>query len=152
MARFLRIASWVLLTLAGLLLLSSALGSAQVALSLQEDQFGAVSLSQLTGGDESLTRVIHARRLTAAAFAAGFAVFFLLVTLIPYRRGEVWSWFALLAATAVTSGIMLLRLPYLDVSLGASVGYTLLAVVVIALLLDVGRLRSKPSGEGRRQG
>jgi len=145
MARILRIISWILLTLAGLLLLLCAIGSAQVALSLQEDQFGTASLSQLTGGDESLARLIHARRLTAAAFATGFAAFFLLVTLIPYRRGEVWSWWAILIATALTSGLMLLRLPYLDVSLGASVGYTLLAVVVLALLLDVGRLRSKPS-------
>jgi hypothetical protein len=65
---------------------------------------------------------------------------FLLVVLIPYRRGEVWAWWAILIATLVLSVMIWLRVPTLGITLGASTGYTQLVVVVVALLLDVKRL------------
>jgi hypothetical protein len=143
MAKVLRIISWVVLTLVGALILLSGVGSTQFALSGGDDQFGDVTLSQLTEGDTNTANLIHGRRLTAAAFAAGYSVLFLFVVLFPYRRGEVWSWWAILISTVVLSAIILLRIPYLGISLGASVGYSMLAVVVIALLLDIARLKKK---------
>jgi hypothetical protein len=65
---------------------------------------------------------------------------FLLVVLIPYRRGEVWAWWAILIATLVLSVMIWLRVPTLGITLGASTGYTQLVIVVVALLLDVKRL------------
>jgi hypothetical protein len=141
MTKVLRIISWVLLTLLGVLMLLGAVGSAQFAISGGDDQFGDVTLSELTGGNTTVANLIHGRRLTAAAFASAFSVLFLLVVLFPYRRGEVWSWWAILISTVVLAGIILLRIPYLGVQLGASVAYTQLGVVVVALLLDISRLK-----------
>jgi hypothetical protein len=143
MAKVLRIISWILLTLVGVLTLLGAVGSAQFAISRSDDQFGDVTLSELTEGDTTVTNLIHGRRLTAAAFAAAYSALFLLVVLFPYRRGEVWSWWALLISTLVLSAIILLRIPFLGISLGASVAYSQLAVVVVALLLDIGRLKKQ---------
>jgi hypothetical protein len=141
MAKVLRIISWIVLTLLAVLTLLGAVGSAQFAISGGDDQFGDVRLSELTGGNETVANLIHGRRLTAAAYAAAFSVLFLLVVLFPYRRGEVWSWWAILISSVVLAAVILLRIPYLDIQLGASVGYMQLVVVVLALLLDVGRLK-----------
>jgi hypothetical protein len=141
MAKVLRIISWIVLTLLAVLTLLGAVQSAQFAISGGDDQFGEVRLSELTGGNETVANLIHGRRLTAAAYAAAFSVLFLLVVLFPYRRGEVWSWWAILISSVVLAAVILLRIPYLDIQLGASVGYMQLVVVVLALLLDVGRLK-----------
>jgi hypothetical protein len=138
----LRTASWILLSLLATLTLLGALGSASFGLTQGEDQFGAVSMTELTGGDESIAKLIHGRRLTAAAFTSAYSVLLLFVILFPYRRGEQWSWWAILVATLFCSAIIVLRVPFLGIGLGASIGYFHLGVVVVALLLDVGRLRS----------
>lgn len=140
MAKILRIISWVLLTLLGVMTFLGAVGSTQFAMSKGDDQFGDVMLSELTQGNQDVANLIHGRRMTAAAFAAAYSVLFLLVVLIPYRRGDVWAWWAILIATLVLSVMIWLRVPTLGISLGASVGYTQLVVVVVALLLDVKRL------------
>ena len=117
-----------------------AVGSAGVGYTNGEDQFGDLTLAELTQGNEQVAKLIHGRRITAASYAAAYAVLFLLVVLIPYRRGEVWSWWAILIATLVLSVLIWLRVPTLGISLGASTGYTQLIIVVFALLLDVKRL------------
>ena len=141
MAKKLRMVSWIVLTLFGVLLLLGAAGSAATAITRGPDQFGTVTMDELTGGNDEVIGILHARRLTSAAYAAGFAVLFLLVVLIPYRKGEVWAWWALLIATCVTSGLYILRVPTIGVEIGASIGYMMLGFVVVALLLDVSRLR-----------
>jgi hypothetical protein len=68
-------------------------------------------------------------------------VLFLSVVLGPYRRGDTWSWWALLAA-ALTLGILTMaRVPLIGTRAGAGTGLIQLVVVVVALLLDVKRLR-----------
>ena len=140
MAKILRIISWVLLALVGVMTLLFAVGSAGVGYTNGEDQFGDLTLAELTQGNEQVAKLIHGRRITAASYAAAYAVLFLLVVLIPYRRGEVWSWWAILVAALVLCTMIWLRVPTLGISLGASVGYTQFVVVVVALLLDVKRL------------
>ena len=140
MAKILRTISWVLLTLLCAMTLLFSVGSAGVGYSNADDQFGDVALTDLTDGDEQLKKIIHGRRITAASFAAAYATLLLLVVLIPYRRGEVWAWWAILIATLVLSVMIWLRVPTLGITLGASTGYTQLVVVIVALLLDVKRL------------
>jgi hypothetical protein len=140
MVKILRIISWILLTFLGAMTLLFSVGSASVGYTNGDDQFGDVAITELADGDEQLQKIIHGRRITAASFAAAYAVMFLLVVLIPYRRGEVWAWWAILIATLVLSVMIWLRVPTLGITLGASTGYTQLVVVVVALLLDVKRL------------
>ncbi len=135
-----RIASWVLLALVGGLTLLASLGSSWVAYQTGQDQIGPVSLSELAGGRPEVATAIRARRGTAAAYAAGFATLFLFIVLGPYRRGDVWGWWALLVGALVVALLSLARIPLLGTRAGAAAGGVLIAVVVVALLLDVRRL------------
>src|SRR5262245_66387285 len=49
---------------------------------------------------------------------------FLAITLGPYRRGDVWAWWALLAGILVVSGLILLRVPLLGIQLGTAAAVT----------------------------
>jgi hypothetical protein len=93
--------SWVLLTLVGTLMLLGGLASASVAYRGAQERIAGVELRELASGREEVVTALRARRGTAAAYAAGFATLFLFVVLGPYRRGEIWSWWAVLVATLV---------------------------------------------------
>ena len=74
---------------------------------------------------------MRARRATAAAYGAGFA-------LGPYSRGDVWAWWALLAGTLVVSVLILLRVPFLGINLG----------VPAAVTAADAALSTRPTGSG----
>lgn len=102
---------------------------------------GEVSLQAVASGDSSVETALRGRRGTAAAFSLGFAVMMLFVVLVPYRRGEKWAWWALLASVLALGIAILLRALVLENPLGAATGGLILLVTVVALLLDVKRLR-----------
>jgi hypothetical protein len=93
---------------------------------------------------------LRARRATAAAYGAGFATLFLAIVLGPYRRGDVWAWWAVAAGTVVVSVLILLRIPLLGLQLGSTAGGTAttaiiqLVVVGLGLALGSGRLKGSP--------
>jgi len=141
MSSKLRMVSVVLLTLLGAVTLLGSLASVANAFSRGPDLIGPVSIEELAAGRGDLEVALRGRRVTAAAFAAGYALLFLAVVLVPYRRGDVWAWWALFVTSLVLGGIILLRLPLLGLGLGAAVGWTQLVLGCGALMLDVGRLR-----------
>ncbi len=142
MGQKLKMLSWILLALVGALTLFSALASVSVAYFQADDPMGGVMpLSELAGDRADVATVIRARRGTAAAFGAGYGLLFLIITLVPYRRGDVWAWWTLLIATVVVSGMILLRNPMLGTNLGLGAANIPLAVCIVALLLDVSRLK-----------
>jgi len=144
-------ASWIILVVVGALTLVGSLGSLGIAYGPAQDQIGPASLTELSVGRPDVATAIRARRATAAAFAAGFATLFLIITIVPYRRGEVWAWWALAAATLVVSVLILLRVPLHGVHLRSSAASTgagtamgtivHLVVVGVGLALGAGRLR-----------
>jgi hypothetical protein len=145
-------ASWIILVVVGALTLLGSLSSVGIAyFSVVEDRIGPASLTELAAGRPEVATAVRARRATAAAYGAGFATFFLAITLGPYRRGDVWAWWALLAGTLVVSVLILLRVPFLGINLGAPTAVTgagtaisalvQLGVVGLALALGAGRLR-----------
>jgi hypothetical protein len=145
-----RKASWVILMTAGFLTLIGSLFSLWLAYSSSQDQIGPASLDELSVGRPEVATAVRARRATAAAYAAGFATLFLAITLGPYRRGDVWAWWALAAGTLVVSVLILLRVPFLGIQLasaaatGSGTALTTvvqLLVVGIGLAFDVSRLR-----------
>ena len=144
MSAKLRVVSWVLLTLVGGLTLLGSMGSVYVAYvaNADQDQIGPMKLSELAKGRNDVEIALRARRSTAAAFATGYALLFLTIVLVPYRKGEVWAWWAVLIGTLATTGIILLRVPVLGTSLGIAAATIPLAVGVAALLLDAGRLKA----------
>jgi len=133
-----------------------SLVSLAVAYSSIPDQIGPATLDELSVGRPEVAVALRARRATAAAYGAGFATLFLAIALGPYRRGEVWAWWALLAGTLVVSGLILLRVPLLGIQLGAAAAVTgagtalsslvQLAVAGLGLALGAGRLGGKTPG------
>jgi hypothetical protein len=108
----------------GALTLLGSVFSLWLAYSSTEDQIGPASLDELSVGRPEVATALRARRATAAAYAAGFATFFLAITLGPYRRGDVWAWWAILTGTLVVSVLTLLRIPFLGIQLGAPAAAT----------------------------
>jgi hypothetical protein len=149
-------ASWIILVVVGALTLLGSLGSLGLAYGSARDQIGPASLAELSVGRPEVETALRARRATAAAYAAGFATLFLAITLGPYRRGDVWAWWALLVGTLVVSVLILLRVPFLGIQLGATAAVTgagtalatlvQLVVVGLGLALGAGRLSgSRPT-------
>ena len=149
-------ASWVILLVAGALTLIGSLFSVGIAyVSLIEDRIGPATLTELSADRPEVATAVRARRGTAAAYGAGFATLFLAITLGPYRRGDVWAWWAILAGTLVVSVLILLRVPFLGINLGAPTAVTgagtalstlvQLVVVGFGLALGAGRLSSSRS-------
>jgi hypothetical protein len=144
--------SWIILVVVGALTLLGSLFSLGLAYGSASDQIGPTSLAELSVGRPDVATAVRARRATAAAYGAGFATLFLTITLGPYRRGDVWAWWALAAGTLVVSVLILLRVPFLGIRLGAPGAVTgagtalsslvQLVVVGIGLALGAGRLGS----------
>jgi hypothetical protein len=68
-------------------------------------------------------------------------VLFLAMVLGPYRRGDVWAWWALFAGSMTVLAIVLLRVPFLDTTLGNSAAATQFALAMVGLLLDARPLK-----------
>src|SRR5579864_2021732 len=88
-------ASWIVLVFVGALMLLGSLFSLGLAYGTAHDRLGPANLSELSVGRSEVATAVRARRATAAAYAAGFAILFLVITLVPYRHGDVWAWWAL---------------------------------------------------------
>jgi hypothetical protein len=111
-------ASWIVLVLAGGILMAFSLLSLYRAYGSYRDRLGPATVTELAQGRPEVESAVRGRRSTAAAFAAGFATLFLAITLGPFRRGDVWAWWALAAGTLVVSVGILLRIPLLGTQLG----------------------------------
>ena len=116
-----------------------ALGSANLAYR-GEFPLGGVSISEIASGREPVLLGLRGARATAAAWAAGWAALFLVVVLGPYRRGDVAAWWGILASAVVLALVAGARVPLIGVRAGSEGPLVMLAIVVIALLLDLRRL------------
>lgn len=145
MSSKLRTASWVLLVIVGALTLLVSFISANLAYR-GDYPIGGMPVAEVAAGREGIQNALRGIRGTSAAYGGGFAVLFLATVLGPYRRGDKGAWWALFLATVTIMVIALARVPLLGIPLGPGrVGPALVqgAVILLALLLDVGRLRSR---------
>ena len=137
-------ASWIVLALAAVLTLLGSLASLSNAYFDGQDALGGVALEKLADGNPEVMRAVRARRATAAAYGAGFAVLLLAITLGPYRRGDPWAWYAILAGTLTETLLTFARVPLIGTKAGASTALIQLVVIGIGLALGAGRLRTLP--------
>ena len=100
------------------------------------------AVSKVGAGDEQLVKALRGIRGTSAAYSAAFAVLFLAIVFGPYKRGEKWAWWALLAASLALAAIVLPRLVFVGTTLGVGTAMTQVVLTMVALLLDVSRLRT----------
>ena len=135
-------ASWVVLALAGVLTLLGSLASLSNAYFSGPERIGGVSIQELAGGRPEVVTALRARRATAAAYSAGFGVFLLLIAAGPYRRGDRWAWYAILAGTLTETLLTFARIPFLGTRAGTLAALIQLGVVGLGLALGAGRLRA----------
>ena len=135
----LRTVSWVLLALVGALVLLGALASANLAYR-GEYPIAGVSITDIASGREVVLLGLRGTRGTAAAWGAAWAALFLAVVLGPYRRGDVATWWGILASVVVLGAVAGARVLLIPFQAGTGEPLVLLVVVLIALLLDVKRL------------
>lgn len=139
MSSKLRTVSWVLLAVVGVLVLLVSCLSAQLAY-WGDYPVGGVSIKEIAAGQDNVLLGLRGVRGTAAAWASAWATLFLFVVLGPYRRGDVGTWWGILASTIVLGVVVALRVPVLGIQAGAGTALVILLIVILALLVDVKRL------------
>ena len=144
MSSKLRTASWVVLVIVGSLTLLVSVISSYLAYR-GDYPIGGMPVAEVAAGRPGIQDALRGIRGTSAAYGAGFAVLFLATVLGPYRRGDTGAWWALLLATIAIMVIAVARVPLLGIPFGPGVGPALTqgAIILLGLLLDVGRLRSR---------
>jgi len=135
----LRTVSWVVLALVGVLVLAFSLVSANIA---YRGSFGVggVSIDEIASGREAVLLGMRGVRGTAAAWAAAWAVLFLAVVVGPYRRGDVATWWGILASVIMLGAVAGARVLFTSLQTGTGTPLVLLVIVLLALLLDIRRL------------
>lgn len=131
--------SWVMLAVVGALVLLVSLISANLAYR-GDFPVGGVSIGEIASGRDAVLLGLRGARGTAAAWGAAWAVLFLAVVLGPYRRGDVASWWGVLASLLALAAVAGARVLFVGNQPGAGTPLVLLVLGIVALLLDVKRL------------
>ena len=134
-----RRASWILLALVGVGVFVIALTSANLAYR-GDFPVGGVSIGEIASGRDAVLEGLRGSRGTAAAWGAAWAALFLAVVIGPYRRGDVATWWGILASVLVLGAVVGARVMFLKSQAGTGTALVILVVVLVALLLDVKRL------------
>jgi hypothetical protein len=135
----LRTVSWVLLALVGALVLLGSLASAGLAYR-GDFPIAGVPIAEVAAGRQPVELGLRGARGTAAAWAAAWAALFLAVVFGPYRRGDVTTWWGILASAIVLGAVAGARVVFTGAQAGTGEPLVLLVVVLVALLIDVKRL------------
>ncbi|MET0555626.1 MAG: hypothetical protein ABW221_21480 [Vicinamibacteria bacterium] len=137
-------ASWILLAIVGSLLLLVSFASATLG---YRGEYtigpGQVKVQDVASGRADVLEGLRGIRGTSAAYAAGYAALFLAIVLGPYKRGDVWAWWALLAGVLLVVLISLARIPMLGSRWGIGTAVTPMGIALLGLLLDVKRLAAR---------
>lgn len=140
--RILFLASWVILLVvsAGITLFS--VQSVFVAYSKAEENLTQeYSTAQIKEqGGEDAFKAFKGRRVTAATWALGYALLAMAVTLVPYRRGEQWAWWALLVAMGLSQILSIARAVTIPTTSGAGTSGVLLAFTLLGLMAGAPRM------------
>jgi hypothetical protein len=139
MGSTLRTVSWAVLAVFGVLVLLVSMISANLAYR-GDFPVGGVSIAEIASGRDAVLEGLRGARGTAAAWGAAWAVLFLAVVLGPYRRGDVATWWGLLASVLVLGAVVGARVLFLESQAGIGAALIVLVVVLVALLLDVKRV------------
>jgi hypothetical protein len=131
--------SWVMLVVVGALVLLVSLISANLAYR-GDFPVGGVSIGEIASGRDAVLLGLRGARGTAAAWGAAWAVLFLAVVVGPYRRGDVASWWGILASLLALGTVAGARVLFIGNQPGTATPLILLVLGIVALLFDVKRL------------
>lgn len=137
-------ASWILLAVLGSLMLLVSFVSAGLAYR-GEYTIGPkqVKVQDVAASRPDVLEGLRGIRGTSAAYAAGFAAMFLAIVLGPYKRGDVWAWWALLAAVVLVVLVSVARIPLAGSRWGIGTSVTPMGIALLGLLLDAKRLSAR---------
>ncbi len=139
MFRF-RTVSWIMLALVGAFILAS---SVRVMLTGYRADYpiGPTSVRAIAGGRPAVEMPLRGVRGTLAEYAGAYAILLLAVAAGPYRKGDTSSWWAILASAALIFAFAAARYALLRTTLGMGAPRAALGLIVLALILDAGRLK-----------
>jgi hypothetical protein len=148
-AKVLFLASWIIILLVSIAIGLLSFSSLRIAYFNPEldnltPKMSTRQLEEL-GGQPAVdaAKAIQGRRATAATWALGYAILAIFVTLFPYRRGEKWAWWALLASLGLSQALSAARFVTVGTQQGAGTAVTLLAVLLLGLLAGVPHIFAK---------
>jgi hypothetical protein len=98
-------------------------------------------------GGEAVVDAFKGRRATAATWALAYAILSLAVIIWPYRRGERWTWWALVFSVVLAQILSLGRAVTLGTAMGLTTPGLLLAFSLLGLLLGAPRMFARKSIE-----
>ena len=139
------VASWVILLVVSAAIVLFSAESFWIAYTGKPDSLTReYTLTQIgeQGGDQAV-KAFRGRRATAATWALAFGLLAIAVTLVPYRRGERWAWWALLVSLGLSQFLSLLRAVMLGTTGGVGTPAVLLAFVLLGLLAGAPRMFSQ---------
>lgn len=139
------ITSWVILLVVSSAIVIFSAQSLWIAYTGRADGLTReYSLTQIgeQGGDQAV-KAFRGRRATAATFALGYGLLALVVTWIPYRRGERWAWWALLISFGFSQLLSMARAVMLVTTAGVGTPAVLLAFVLLGLMAGAPRVFSR---------
>ena len=147
-SKLLFLASWVILLILSAFIAAGAAGSLSTAYFGSNDQLSpGVTLEQIraAGGEhgEEAVKAFRGRRATAATWALGAGLLAIFVVVIPYRRGQRWAWWALLASIGISQFLSLARAVTLGTTAGTAPPAIVLSILLIGLLAGVPRMFRK---------
>jgi hypothetical protein len=140
--KFLFLASWVILLVLSAFIALGSVGSLIQGYSKSDEtltrEYSTVQMKE-QGGDEAF-KAFKARRVTAATWALAYALLAIVVTLIPYRRGEQWAWWALFVAIGLSQILSMARAITVGTTSGAGTAGVLLAFTLLGLMAGAPRI------------
>ena len=141
-SKLLFLSSWIVLLTVFVLMTLASLGSLGNAYFGARDNLTAtVGLEEIhTLGGEAAVDSFKGRRATAATFAFACGILSLFVVLIPYRRGERWSWWALLIAIGLSQLLSMARVLTVGTVVGAGSAGLIFGLLMLGLLAGAPRM------------
>ncbi len=141
-SKLLFLSSWVaLLTLSVVITLFSLASLGNAYFGARDNLTAAVGLEEInTIGGKAAVDAFKGRRATAATWAFACGVLSILVVLIPYRRGERWSWWALLIAIGLSQLLSMGRALTLGTTVGAGSAGLVFGLLMLGLLAGAPRM------------
>jgi hypothetical protein len=144
-SKLLFLSSWIVLLTLTVLITLGSLGSLGTA------YFGARDALTTSVGLEEINTLearrrvdaFKGRRATAATWAFACGVMSVFLVIIPYRRGEQWSWWALLISIGLSQLLSVLRVLTLGTTVGAGSAGLLFGLLTLGLLAGAPRMFSE---------
>jgi hypothetical protein len=138
------LASWVILLVLSVAVVLVSVQSLRVAYTGAQDgltrEFTTTQIAD-QAGDEAV-KAFRGRRATAATWAIGYALLAIPLIWIPYRRGEKWAWWTLLASLGLSQLLSLARAIALGTTHGLETPALVLAFLLFGLLAGAPRIFS----------